>query len=672
MFPICGSRFCHRLLVAICLIVLMASPVPIVGAESGPEVEGSQLFQKLPHDFQKRLAKAPTTEKEEVARALLGKPQGGGGGQLVFTRTRTFGGLHDSVATRDPWVISASGYQLNIFLSANPQDLALFSQMDLREVVWDIAISEDGRLAILATGVGVHFVDITNPSLPLEIGFYPSRGFADSVAVIDSHTVAVSDGIELLVLDFADPTHPWLVSSYDPGGWLRFVRTRGNTIYAVAGGEGLYVLDFNYQRGVRLLGFHSVPCWAYSVAIKEQSDGRLIAIATWEHGIVTMDVTIPTEPIFLGSCPNLGSAKDVAVDGEIAYVADEMRGLLAINISNPAQPFIAGNRDTANALGVAVDSRGHIYVADATGLLALVRAAPTGEIFKVGSYDFPGFPRRLEKYLGHFFVTGWSTGLHIATRDWYQLWYESTAQGAKAVAFFGEYAFVVNYDGDLEVITTDYKGYLATPGQASDIAIVGRYAYVADGSEGGLRIYDISSPMDIHKISSLKLPGNVWGVTVSGNFAYIADGGAGTQIVDIANPANPKLVGNIPTASWTHEVAVSWPYLYVAGGNDGVAIWNVSVPSHPQFVGAFPFNYAESIAIQGGYAFVGEADGLRVLDVKDPARPVSVGYHWLNRGVYDVKVAGNQVWLVGDFGVIELHYAIISTLYHLALPFLMK
>lgn len=669
------SRFRRLLVAAICLIVLMASPVPIVWAESGPEVEGSQLFQKLPSDLQERLAKAPLAEKEEAARALLSKPQGGQPSkQFIFTRTATFGGIHDSVAVRDPWVYSASGYQLNIFLQAGgPQDLTLYSQMDLRETVWDIAISEDGRLVILASGVGVYFVDISNPSFPIEEGFYPSRGFADSVAVLDSHTVAVSDGIELLVLDFANPARPILVSSYDTGGWLRFVRTRGNTIYAISGGEGLYILDFNYQRGVRLQGFHAIPSWVYSVAVKQQrGDGRLIAVTTWEHGIATIDVTIPTEPTLLGTCPNLGSAKDVVVYGDVAYVADEMRGLLAINICDPSQPLIVSNRDTANALAVAVDSRGYVYIADATGVLGFVQAASTGEIFKVGSYDFPGFPRSLEKYLGHFFVAGWSTGLHIATRDWYQLWYQPTSQGATAVAFSGQYAFVVNYDGDLEVLTSGYRGYLATPGQASDIVISGRYAYVADGSEGGLRIYDISSPMDIHEASSLKLSGNVWGVIVAGNFAYVADGGAGTEIVDVTDHAHPKLVGNIPTSSWTHEVALSWPYLYGADGYDGVHIWDVSIPNLPRFVGAYPFNYAEVIAVRDGYAFVGETDGLRVLDVRNPAQPISAGFYWIGRSVSDVKVEGDQIYLVGDFGVITLQYKIISTPHHVALPALMR
>ena len=59
-----------------------------------------------------------------------------------------------------------------------------------------------------------------------------------------------------------------------------------------------------------------------------------------------------------------GDASGVVVDGDYAYVADDLSGLQVIDVSDPAVPQIVGSVDTpGEALGV--DIVGNcVYVAD--------------------------------------------------------------------------------------------------------------------------------------------------------------------------------------------------------------------------------------------------------------------------------------------------------------------
>jgi hypothetical protein len=80
---------------------------------------------------------------------------------------------------------------------------------------------------------------------------------------------------------------------------------------------------------------------------------------------------------FVGSYDAPGSAYDVAVAGNFAYVAAVSAGLRIIDVSDPAAPFEAGFYDIpAYAEGVAV-AGGYTYVADTDGGLFILRL--TGE-----------------------------------------------------------------------------------------------------------------------------------------------------------------------------------------------------------------------------------------------------------------------------------------------------
>ncbi|MFM6249860.1 MAG: LVIVD repeat-containing protein, partial [Dolichospermum sp.] len=65
-------------------------------------------------------------------------------------------------------------------------------------------------------------------------------------------------------------------------------------------------------------------------------------------------------------------------------------------------------------------------------------------------------------------------------------------------------------------------------------------------------------------------------VQVVGNYAYVGDAYSGLQIIDISNPTSPTLKGNYDTSDWAHGVQIVGNYAYVADFYSGLQIIDIS------------------------------------------------------------------------------------------------
>jgi hypothetical protein len=104
-------------------------------------------------------------------------------------------------------------------------------------------------------------------------------------------------------------------------------------------------------------------------------------------------------------------------------------------------------------------------------------------------------------------------------------------------------------------------GALATPGSASDVAVVGDLVYVADGW-AGLRAIDVSNPALPVEIGALGV-GGAGDVAVVGNLAYVACRG-GMRVIDVSNPSDPVELAAFGTPGPTRGIEVVGDLAYVA------------------------------------------------------------------------------------------------------------
>lgn len=296
--------------------------------------------------------------------------------------------------------------------------------------------------------------------------------------------------------------------------------------------------------------------------------------------------SVAGNPVPVGFYDTPGTAYDVIVSEQYAYVADFAAGLRIVNISNPASPFEVGFYDTpGRANGLALVGK-YVYVADGMNGLRIVDVFNAAAPVSVGVVDTPGY--------------------------------------ATAVVVSDHLAYVADHTSGLRIINVSNPaspfevGFLDTPDQAVSVALTGNYALVADAN-GGLRVIDVSSPASPVEVAAASVPGGALGVTVWGSYAYVAAGTAGLRVFDVANPAAPISVGTVDTPGLARDVVVSEGEGQAFVADDvtgGVRVINVSNPATPVEMGFYDTPVrARAVAIQGGYAFVADSEaGLRILD----------------------------------------------------------
>ena len=172
-------------------------------------------------------------------------------------------------------------------------------------------------------------------------------------------------------------------------------------------------------------------------------------------------------------------------------------------------------------------------------------------------------------------------------------------------------------------------------GSASEIVVVGDYAYVGSGT-GTLSIFDISTPTNptfVGVFTNTALISGRVSIAIAGKYAYVSNGGGGEVVVDVSDPANPSYAGETPGFA----LAIRFPVVVgnmVVGtdivGNSNPVILDVTNPTLPQRINAVGFGSTDSpsdIAVSGRYAFItnNSNDTLTVFDISNPLADTEVG-----------------------------------------------
>ncbi len=339
-----------------------------------------------------------------------------------------------------------------------------------------------------------------------------------------------------------------------------------------------------------IVGAWNTPGGATGVAI----DGDIAYVADGTYGLQIFDITNLASPTLLGTYNTPGSAYEVFADGNHVYVADGSSGIAIINVTNPASPALTGSYNTSGTAYDVVVEGDYAYVADYTYGLVVLNVSNPASPTLAGSYDTPGYARR--------------------------------------IAVAGNYAFVADYTSGLQVIdianpaSPTLAASYATVGLAHDVALSGDRAYIAVHT-GGLEVIDITNPASPASVTSLTLAANAFGVGVSGDYAYVACSSAGLIEIDISNPSTPvvKRTLDTPDAAW--DVAVDGDHAFIADYGSGLQIARIACPA-PLLVEGWCslWGAAQDVAIDGNYAYIADGGyGVQVVDISDPAAPVSVG-----------------------------------------------
>jgi len=300
-------------------------------------------------------------------------------------------------------------------------------------------------------------------------------------------------------------------------------------------GAGSYTLSIASTLQLQIVGSFNPSGYSLDV----EAEGTMAYLVVGTKGLLAIDVSDPTDPFEVGSHSTNGYAQAVAVDGNTVYVANRSEGVTIIDVSDPSRPQQLGTFDTPGSAHSITIHQGLVIISDQRGGLQIARMQSGHQLTQLSTMDTKGYPA--------------------------------------AVAAIDELAFVAVGDAGIEIIDLSTPevpvsvGHLDLPGDASDIAILDDIAFVATGYRG-VRMVDISDPTAPEEISWISTAGEALGLLVSGNTLLIAEGTEGISAYSLMNPMEPQLVARVDTPGEATAVAAISGYVYVADRQEGMQL----------------------------------------------------------------------------------------------------
>lgn len=527
----------------------------------------------------------------------------------------------------------------------------------------------EGQYIYVIRGDNLHVVDISNPTSPQDVGLFEMTDYPQDVAVSNGMAF-VASGVSLVhMIDVSQPDAPVEIAYFDTmsiGGNMSFDRSitvSNNTVYFVDA-AGLWVIDAGQVSLPAQAGTHGTPGSARGLA--KQDD--LLYVADGESGLRILDVSASASISEVGYLDTPGISQDVAVSGTMAYVADGEEGLRIVDVSSPGSPVEIGMyADSQNTGSLALDddlvfltskwSVGIIDVFTPT-TPTLISTYPCSAAFDVATTN--------ELLL----VACAGYGLYIAdiSAPDQPVHLTSFPGGAKQVAVSGHTAYVSS-DGSLAAVdisvplTPTRLGQIYLPrvelSHDLDVAggraylTIGKNAYPAEGDQG-LVIIDVTDPAKMREIGRYATGADAFGVTYDNGLVYLGLGDSGVEVVDVSQVNGLMEASFYGLPLWTEAVAVNDGFAYVTDYSYGFKIIDVGQPAAPNWIGSLDqgwFN-AGDIAISGTIAYVAESTGLRIVDGSEPSQPVQIG-HFSMPNSYDrgVVVTGTLAYVTDGAGL---------------------
>ena len=567
---------------------------------------------------------------------------------------------------------------------------------------------------------------ITNKNLNLITNFQATNsgqigGIEYSASEQLIYAAARSDGLQ--IVNVSAPENPFKVGVFKEGEQavdILGVHVEAQIAYLSCGISGVKIVNVSDPADTILLSNIDLPgAFGLTFAVDSYLSGNHLYVADIFNGVHIIDVSDPRnpEPIRLIAFAN---ARDVFVESNFLFASSEAGGLEIVNISKPKNPTEASvyimedfkNRSArvgANKLYVGFDQFGlHVldisdinnpvhppaweytatgaksitlnpaeqtaYITDDQVGLQKIDVTNPAKIERLAAFDTPADAEGIDIAGDFVYVLDDSLGdspeneglriLRITETneviEFLLTGFYATPGRASDVAVFGENAFIADNDRGLHIINVSDKqnpqirSEVDTTGTAEGIFVNNQYTYIADG-DAGLSIFDTGNPAEPELIAALDTAGYAKDIFVSGEFAFLADGENGLVIVNVSDPAAPRMVGSLNTPGMAEGVFVDNNFAYIADGNEGLTIVNATNKNAPSMAATFDTpGYAEKVSITGSFAFVADGrKGVSVIDISDPANPLKV-----NGWSYDTNGYASDVF--SGYSVGETSFAFVA------------
>jgi len=382
-----------------------------------------------------------------------------------------------------------------------PQSTRSFGQYGHLDQLGYALDHNNDRLFTATKTDGFEIIDFTKS--PMLQGTLPLTSDTFDMAVVgDRAFLAQRDGMR--VIDISNPTAPTLLEFFPTPAAVGHIQIVGDLAYLAAASSGLRII--NISSVLPPPGPQLTPVSGIATASRTLDTvvrNGIAYIADWQGGVRTLDVSDPTSPSLLGFVDTPGQATHIKLHGNYAFVADVGSGLQVLDISNPSTPYIVATVHGIVPISLEIvgnyafvgggfqfhtidisNPRAPVLVATLYGVDQFQEMAVSGtSIFAVGDY-------LQERKLSVIDVSNPLAPAVISRVD-------SSSMG---LSVSGSYAYtaggsllVFNISNPLMPVVVSPLYDAAIP-FTSDVVVVGHRAFVARGFTGGVAAVDISRP----------------------------------------------------------------------------------------------------------------------------------------------------------------------------------
>ena len=218
----------------------------------------------------------------------------------------------------------------------------------------------------------------------------------------------------------------------------------------------------------------------------------------------------------------------------------------------------------------------------------------------------------------------------------------------------------------------DMSVFSNNPFFGRSIAVQGRYAYITGYTDGivyRLYTFDISDPNNAFETTSVAISSDTDRIQIAGRYLYLPRKTTGVlALYDLKNPAVPALVTTASVGTSPRSVVVQDKYAYVSNGSDAtVSVVDISTPSSPLTVGTVTVGTTpKDMVIMGRLLYVLNTGTttVSVVDVSNPRSPKVTGTFTVPSSPSSIDVAGRYAYVTtsASISVYDLGGAYIQQL----------
>jgi hypothetical protein len=575
------------------------------------------------------------------------------------------GGPIQGLALQSGYAYLGVGFRIEVLDVRNPASIQeVGASTTFTDFVKGIAVS--GSYAFVADGdAGLLILDISDPSQPVLFSSWDSPGSAESIAVAGNYAYLADGPFGLQIIDITDPYHPVKAGSVFQQDQVLGVAVHGSYAYLAAAGAGLLVTDVSTPDLPVEISRLDTPGYAVGVVVV---NGLAVVADGWA-GLQVISTGHPDHPALIGSYPAAAPAQAVTIVGSTAYVAQGDRGLDIVNLANPASPAPLGQWEFTSGymIGIGISNTTALLVNRYEGLLAVNVSQPADPQL-AGRYRPIPIVSAIQVWQNYAYISGSTYGLqavdisdpvHPHETGGMSLTGNFNSAGNVAISIDGSYAYLCSgfylYVADISdpahprmVAQSDSVGVCRA------MVVSQKKAFIAN--EFGLQMVDMTDPLHPTLLGFLSLRagsrnGAAAGIAVSGAYAYIGQEQSGLDVIDVSNPQNLNQVGEYtPSDGFYRGLVISGNLVYIVDHGYGLSVINIANPTAPSEVArlALP-GTQENIRLVGNQVFLASGTaGVSVVDITDPAHPAL--QETIDTPVYasDVEAVGNSLY-VADF-----------------------